>query len=49
MAKKIAKRKPPPPGKGGSSNIRAYFTTRKGEKIWAKDYGYEGWPIGGRT
>lgn len=27
---------------------RKYFTSRKGKKIFARDYGYESWPIGKR-
>lgn len=25
---------------------RAYFTTRNGRRVYAKDYGYKCWPIG---
>ena len=25
----------------------AYFTTRNGRRIYARDYGYQGWPIPG--
>jgi len=32
------------PSKGGGT-VRPYFTTKNGRKIWAKDYGYKGWPI----
>lgn len=36
-------------GGGGDGNLRASFTTRKGNTFYAKDYGYKAWPIGGRS
>ncbi|MEX0701653.1 MAG: hypothetical protein WD069_06100 [Planctomycetales bacterium] len=39
---------PKRPRNGGAGNVRPYFTTRNGRKVWAKDYGYKGWPIGRR-
>jgi len=30
----------------GAGVHRAYFTTRNGRRIYARDYGYHGWPIG---
>ena len=29
-----------------SKNLKAFFTTKNGKRIYAKDYGYQGWPIG---
>mgnify|MGYP001591441610 CR=1 FL=1 len=31
----------------GGSKFAAYFTTKTGRKVYAKDYGYKAWPIGG--
>lgn len=28
------------------SILRPYFTTRNGKRIYARDYGYQAWPIG---
>ena len=42
-------RREPKNGRGksnGKVSIRPYFTTRHGRKVWARDYGYAGWPIG---
>ena len=32
---------------GSRRVVRAYFTTRNGRRIYASDYGYQGWPIQG--
>jgi hypothetical protein len=53
---KVRRKPPPRPSrarKSGSSNLKAYFTTRnrdrsKRRRIYAKRYGYDGWPIGRR-
>lgn len=29
-----------------AKNVRAFFTTRNGRRVYAADYGYRGWPIG---
>jgi hypothetical protein len=42
--------KTPQPSSGAGSTkpvkFRAYFTTKNGKKIYAKDYGHPCWPIG---
>ncbi len=40
MAKKATRRR-------NAKRFRAWFTTRRGRRIYAKDYGYKGWPIRG--
>ncbi len=42
MAKKVAKGGG---GRRGSGNCRAFFTTRNGRRVYARDYGYKCWPI----
>lgn len=39
---------PKPVSGNGASNIRRFFTDRSGVVRDAYDYGYKGWPIGGR-
>jgi hypothetical protein len=38
--------RPPSAQRPSYANIRPYFTTRNGRRIYAADYGYGGWPIG---
>jgi hypothetical protein len=33
--------------KGTRAKLRTWFTTRNGRRIYAADYGYKAWPIGG--
>lgn len=35
-------------GGGNAAGLYAYFTTRNGRRIYAKDYGHKCWPIGPR-
>lgn len=38
--------KTPKPASPKAPNLRPYFTTKDGRRIWAEDYGYSAWPIG---
>jgi hypothetical protein len=43
--------RPPPRRRGVGHNkrnprLRPYFTSKRGRRIWARDYGHEAWPIG---
>jgi hypothetical protein len=33
-------------GRERNSDIVAYFTTKDGRRVYAREYGYRGWPIG---
>lgn len=44
----MAEPKPNPKGPSGSTPTthRPYFTSKKGKRFYAKDYGYKSWPFG---
>jgi len=45
-----AKTPPPAPsGKKQGCGGRAFFTSKKGKRYYAKDYGYHCWPFGGNS
>ncbi|HEX4952602.1 MAG TPA: hypothetical protein VF017_04300 [Thermoanaerobaculia bacterium] len=42
-------RKKKPGRAGGLVSFRAYITLRNGKRLYASDYGYKAWPVGGRS